>query len=102
MFRSNEYRKGPIEFMMPMCAALLRKDFDLPNILAHSNLKCPILKGNSYHITNVTPDASNFPPLLPEGRWKLQLTFKYQNKYIMSIVNYYAAVIYNIPILPSL
>ncbi|KAK4887147.1 hypothetical protein RN001_003418 [Aquatica leii] len=43
-FRSNEYRKGPIEFKMEFCDALKRRDFDIPDMFSHSNIKCPLLQ----------------------------------------------------------
>ncbi|KAF5304836.1 hypothetical protein FQR65_LT07853 [Abscondita terminalis] len=102
MFRSNEYRQGPIEFAMKFCSAFKRQDFDIPNLLANSNLKCPILKNHNYYVYNFAPNATNFPPLIPEGRWKLQLVFKYRHKYNMAVLNWYMGVVYNVPFDPSL
>ncbi|KAF2891664.1 hypothetical protein ILUMI_14509, partial [Ignelater luminosus] len=43
-FRSNEYRKGPIEFMLGFCTGMHSKDFDIPNMLRYSNIQCLIKK----------------------------------------------------------
>ncbi|KAF2888040.1 hypothetical protein ILUMI_18133 [Ignelater luminosus] len=93
-FRSNEYRKGPIEFMMGMCSASLSKEFDIPNMLSNSNAKCPIRKGVNYYIYKLSPNATNMPPLIPEGRWMLQLDFLYLNRYTGFSVQWYSGVEY--------
>ncbi|KAF2895196.1 hypothetical protein ILUMI_10979, partial [Ignelater luminosus] len=94
LFRSNEYRKGPIEFMMGMCAAFLSKDFDIPHMYANSNLKCPLKKGVNYYVYKLSPNATNMPPLIPEGRWKLQIDYMYLNRYIIFSVEWYSGVEY--------
>ncbi|KAF5304835.1 hypothetical protein FQR65_LT07852 [Abscondita terminalis] len=102
MFRSNEYRKGPIEFTMDVCSALNRKDLDIPNMLEKSNLKCPMLKDKPYYVISLCPNATNFPPLIPEGRWRVELLLKYQNKYTMANINWYMGIVYPIPILSDI
>ncbi|KAF2896318.1 hypothetical protein ILUMI_09857 [Ignelater luminosus] len=93
-FRSNEYRKGPIEFMMGMCSFFLSKDFDIPHMLSNSNLKCPLKKGVNYYVYKLSPNATNMPPLIPEGRWKLQVDFLYLNRYTIFSVEWYSGVEY--------
>ncbi|KAF2882649.1 hypothetical protein ILUMI_23513 [Ignelater luminosus] len=70
-FRSNEYRKGPIEFMMGLCSYFVSKDFDIPHMLSNSNVECPLRKGVNYYVYKLSPNATNMPPLIPEGRWKM-------------------------------
>ncbi|KAF2888127.1 hypothetical protein ILUMI_18046, partial [Ignelater luminosus] len=43
-FRSNKYKKGPIEFMMGVCATFSSKEFDIPYMSSNSNFKCPLRK----------------------------------------------------------
>ncbi|KAF2882650.1 hypothetical protein ILUMI_23514 [Ignelater luminosus] len=93
-FRSNEYRKGPIEFMMGLCSFFMSKDFDIPHMLYNSNAKCPLRKGVNYYVYKLSPNATNFPPLIPEGKWKLQLDFMYLNRYIAWSVEWYNGVEY--------
>ncbi|KAF5285020.1 hypothetical protein FQR65_LT02332 [Abscondita terminalis] len=94
-FRSNEYSKGPVEFRMGLCSAANRKDFDIPKMIENSNFKCPLREHQKIYTNKLTPNASNFPPLLPEGRWKLQLDFSYKKVIVMTI-NWYASVEYPI------
>ncbi|KAF2906044.1 hypothetical protein ILUMI_00129 [Ignelater luminosus] len=95
-FRSNEYRKGPIEFMMGLCSFLLSKDFDIPHMFSNSNMKCPMRRGVHYYVYKLSPNATNMPPLIPEGRWMLQLNFLYLNRYTMGSVEWYSGVEYPI------
>ncbi|KAF2899717.1 hypothetical protein ILUMI_06459, partial [Ignelater luminosus] len=95
-FRSNEYRKGPVEFMMGLCSFYSSKDFDIPHMYANSNLKCPLRKGVNYYAYKVSPNATNFPPLIPEGRWKLQADFLYLNRYTIYSIEWYSSVEYPI------
>ncbi|KAF2894494.1 hypothetical protein ILUMI_11694 [Ignelater luminosus] len=93
-FRSNEYRQGPIEFMLGLCSAILSDQFDIPHMLSNSNVKCPIKKRNELYVYKVSPNATNMPPLIPEGRWKLQIDFLYLNKYLLGSVEWYTGVEY--------
>ncbi|KAF2890980.1 hypothetical protein ILUMI_15193 [Ignelater luminosus] len=95
-FRSNEYRKGPIEFMIGLCFTFTSKDFDIPHMFSNSNMKCPIQKGVHYYIYKLSPNATNMPLLIPEGRWKLQLDFFYLNQYSALYVEWYSGVEYPI------
>ncbi|KAF2893482.1 hypothetical protein ILUMI_12692 [Ignelater luminosus] len=95
-FRSNEYRKGPIEFMMGLCSFLLSEDYDIPHMLSNSNMKCLMQKGVHYYAYKVYPNATNMPPLIPEGRWKLQLDFLHLNQYTAFSIEWYSGVEYPI------
>lgn len=113
VFRSNEYRKGPIEFMLGMCSALTTKEFDVPHLMSQSNLRCPIKKvliyfiGNfqlifclfqntNYYINKLSPNATNMPPLVPSGDWMLEFAFMYLNKYVVYKIKWYTQVAYPI------
>ncbi|KAB0804989.1 hypothetical protein PPYR_01959 [Photinus pyralis] len=96
-FRGNQYRKGPVEFKMPYCEGMNRKEFDIPNLLKDSNVQCPILKGVFYYGCNIEPNATNFPPFIPEGRWKLIIKFIVGSETAFS-VNWYAKVVYPLPV----
>ncbi|KAB0798069.1 hypothetical protein PPYR_09062 [Photinus pyralis] len=97
-FRSNEYRSGPVKFNIPLCEVLTHKDFDIPYMLNHSNLHpCPIKKGESFFGYHLRPGAPNFPPLLPEGRWKLILRAVWKGT-VAYVVNWYFKIVYPLPI----
>ncbi|KAF2904782.1 hypothetical protein ILUMI_01393 [Ignelater luminosus] len=94
-FRSNEYRKGPIEAMLGMCSFIQTEKFDMPHMLSNSNFTaCPLKKSNTYYIRNLVPDAENFPPGIPDGRWMLELKFMYREIYYMFGVRWFAKVEY--------
>ncbi|KAF2894741.1 hypothetical protein ILUMI_11430, partial [Ignelater luminosus] len=95
-FRSNEYRKGPIGFMKGLCSYRSSKDFDIPNMLANSNLKCPLRKGVNYYIYKLSPNATNMPPLIPDGRWMLKVDHMYLNRYTAFSVEWYTGIEYPI------
>ncbi|KAF2890958.1 hypothetical protein ILUMI_15215, partial [Ignelater luminosus] len=95
-FRSNEYREGPIRFMMGVCSALSSKDFDIPHMLSNSNFQCPIRKGVHYYAYKVYPNATNMPPLIPEGKWKIQIDYMYLNRYTTFSVEWYMGIEYPI------
>ncbi|KAF2904460.1 hypothetical protein ILUMI_01715 [Ignelater luminosus] len=94
-FRSNEYRKGPIEFMLGMCSGLSVDQFDIPNLLKQSNLRCPFIKEKNYYAYNMAPNATNMPPLLPSGRWMMEFKYLYMNQYEIFIIEWYTGIEYD-------
>ncbi|KAF2890873.1 hypothetical protein ILUMI_15300 [Ignelater luminosus] len=77
--------------MMGVCSFFLSKDFDM---FSNSNLKCPLRKGAHYHVYKLSPNVTNMPPLIPEGRWMLQIDFLYLNQYTFFSVQWYSGVEY--------
>ncbi|KAF2889848.1 hypothetical protein ILUMI_16325 [Ignelater luminosus] len=80
--------------MMGVCSFFLSKDYDIPHMLSNSNFECPMRKGINYCVYKGFPNATNMPPLIPEGRWKLQAVFMYLNRYIMWSVDWYTSIEY--------
>ncbi|KAF2888329.1 hypothetical protein ILUMI_17844 [Ignelater luminosus] len=95
-FWSNEYRKGPIKFMMGLCSAMASKDFDIPQMFSNSNIKCPLRKGVLYYVYKLSPNATNMPPLIPDGRWKIQTDYLYLNRCTIGSVEWYTGIEYPI------
>ncbi|KAF2883166.1 hypothetical protein ILUMI_23002 [Ignelater luminosus] len=81
---------------MDMCSAFSSKEFDIPNMMSNSNMKCPIRKGVNYYLNKLSSNSTNFPPLIPEGRWKLQLDYLYLHRYTAFSLEWYSGVEYPI------
>ncbi|KAF2886017.1 hypothetical protein ILUMI_20157, partial [Ignelater luminosus] len=76
-FLSNEYRYFPIRFQMNICDIYNKNMAGIGFPKCRNYQSCPVETERFYEICNFTPDESKFPPLIPSGRYMLELTGVY-------------------------
>ncbi|KAF2890692.1 hypothetical protein ILUMI_15481 [Ignelater luminosus] len=92
-FLSNEYRYFPIRCAVNACKALAANVMGLHKMLECGNFtRCHGQKGKTYHICNWTIDESKFPPRMPRGSYKIELTLMYHEEEV-SVINAFAEIL---------
>ncbi|KAF2905353.1 hypothetical protein ILUMI_00823 [Ignelater luminosus] len=72
-FASNEYRLFPIRFSLNFCDAYQKNLIGAQTTKRCGNLAgCPILKNVTIRVCNWSPDPSQFPPMIPNGRYMVE------------------------------
>ncbi|KAF5286716.1 hypothetical protein FQA39_LY16199 [Lamprigera yunnana] len=97
---SNEYRLDILQFEHPIKDLLTMKFFGIHELvrnLTNPPLEWPVRKNVSYKLENWIVDSNQFPPGLPEGRWKITLSFSLANKTSFAVISWYGEVKYKIP-----
>ncbi|KAF2893346.1 hypothetical protein ILUMI_12828 [Ignelater luminosus] len=73
-FASNEYRQFPIRFQVNVCDAMKENFMGSQDFTRCGNFTgCPFLKNRTYRICNWSPDEAHFPPLIPNGRYMVEI-----------------------------
>ncbi|KAF2888010.1 hypothetical protein ILUMI_18163 [Ignelater luminosus] len=72
-FASNEYRLFPIRFQVNFCEAFNKNAIGLQGVKRCGNFTgCPLSKNKAMIVCNWSPDASRFPPYIPNGRYMIE------------------------------
>ncbi|KAF5301309.1 hypothetical protein FQR65_LT08928 [Abscondita terminalis] len=96
---SNQYRLDILQFQYSIKNVIGIKYFDIGRLLhEHTNppLEWPVQKDVTYRMTDWIPESSQFPPGMPEGKWKLGLNFLIGDKTPFAIVNWYMSLEYKV------
>ncbi|KAB0792224.1 hypothetical protein PPYR_14183 [Photinus pyralis] len=96
---SNQYRLDILQFEYTIKNVIGIKYFDIGRLLRNHTdppLEWPIQRGIEYKMRDWVPESSQFPPGMPEGRWKLSLQFIKADKTQIATINWYVALEYKV------
>ncbi|KAF2881923.1 hypothetical protein ILUMI_24253 [Ignelater luminosus] len=91
-FASNEYREFPLRFLINLCDLYAKDAMGIGRSGECRNFSgCPREEKKFYTLCNFVPDMSKLPPLIANGRYKIELQAIY-NSIEMWIIAFYGEV----------